>query len=97
MIANEPRYEKASDEMLAKQGKIVSLMERYIDSPYAVAATQAVDAVTGDPIDAMGVYEIGGFCWSTEDFFNFKRHGFVNYGSERAKAAFEHFLELVSK
>ena len=61
-----------------------------------IAAMKAVDAVTGEPIDAMGVYRHDGLCWSTEDFYNFKRYGLVDYGSERSISVFQHFLELVS-
>ena len=96
MILIKSKYEKASSEILAKQNEIVSLMEPYINHPEEVAAMKAVDAVAGEPIDAMGVYRHDGFCWSTEDFYNFKRYGLVNYGSERAIAVFQHFLELVS-
>ena len=96
MVLIKSKYEKASNEMLAKQSEIVSLMEPYINRPEAVAAMKAVDAVTGEPIDAMGVYRHDGFCWSTEDFYNFKRYGLVNYGSERSIAVFQHVLELVS-
>ena len=48
------------------------MMERYINCPEAVAAMRAGEAVTGEPIDAMGVYRHDGFCWSTEDLYNFK-------------------------
>lgn len=82
--------------MLAKQNEIVSLMEPYINCLEAIAAMKAVDAVTGEPIDAMGVYRHDGFYWSTEDFYNFKRYGLVNYGSERSISVFQHFLELAS-
>lgn len=53
MIPGKSKYEKASNEMLAKQNEIVSLMEPYINHPEAIAAMKAVDAVTGEPIDAM--------------------------------------------
>lgn len=96
MIPGKSKYEKASNEMFAKQNEIVSLMEPYINHPEAIAAMKAVDAVTGEPIDAMGVYRHDGFCWSTEDFYNFKRYGLVNYGNERSISVFQHFLELVS-
>ena len=96
MIPGKSKYEKASNEILAKQNEIVSMMERYINCPEAVAAMRAVDAVTGEPIDAMGVYRHDGFCWSTEDFYNFKRYGLVDYGSERSIAVFQHFLEIAS-
>lgn len=65
MIPGKSKYEKASNEILAKQNEIVSMMERYINCPEAVAAMRAVDAVTGESIDAMGVYRHDGFCWST--------------------------------
>lgn len=48
--------------MLAKQNEIVSLMEPYINCLEAIAAMKAVDAVTGEPIDAMGVCRHDGFC-----------------------------------
>lgn len=96
MIPGKSKYEKASNEILAKQNEIVSMMERYINRPEAVAAMRAVDAVTGEPIDAMGVYRHDGFYWSTEDFYNFKRYGLVDYGSECSIAVFQHFLEIVS-
>ena len=56
MIPGKSKYEKASNEILAKQNEIVSMMEPYINRPEAIAAMKAVDAVTGEPIDAMGVY-----------------------------------------
>lgn len=62
MIPGKSKYEKASNEMLAKQNEIVSLMEPYVNCPEAIAAMKAVGAVAGEPIDAMGVYRHDGFC-----------------------------------
>ena len=96
MIGREKRFEKASDDLLSMQMEIASAMERLSETPYAVASTQTYDMVTGERLGALCAYIHDGFGWTSEDLYNFKHYGLVDYGSEYAKAAFEHFLKLVS-
>ena len=97
MIGSEKRFEKASDALLSKQTEIASAMERLSETPFVVAATQTYDRVTGEQLGALCVYTHEGFDWTSEDLYNFKHYGLVDYSSEYAKAAFEHFLGLISK
>lgn len=97
MIGSEKRFEKASDDLLSMQTEIVSAMEPFSETPFVVAATQTYDRVTGEQLGALCVYTHEGFDWTSEDLYNFKHYGLVDYGSEYAKAAFEHFLGLISK
>ena len=96
MIGSEKRFEKASDDLLSMQMEIASAMERLSETPFVVAATQTYDRVTGEQLGALCVYTHEGFDWTSEDLYNFKHYGLVDYSSEYAKAAFEHFLKLVS-
>lgn len=97
MIGSEKRFEKASDDLLSMQTEIVSAMEPFSETPFVVAATQTYDRVTGEQLGALCAYIHDGFGWTSEDLCNFKHYGLVDYGSEYAKAAFEHFLGLISK
>lgn len=97
MIGSEKRFEKASDDLLSMQMEIASAMERLSETPFVVAATQTYDRVTGEQLGALCVYTHEGFDWTSEDLYNFKHYGLVDYSSEYAKAAFEHFLGLISK
>ena len=97
MIGREKRFEKASDDLLSMQTEIVSAMEPFSETPFVVAATQTYDRVTGEQLGALCVYTHEGFDWTSEDLYNFKYYGLVDYSSEYAKAAFEHFLGLISK
>lgn len=97
MIGREKRFEKASDDLLSMQTEIVSAMEPFSETPFMVAATQTYDRVTGEQLGALCVYTHEGFDWTSEDLYNFKHYGLVDYSSEYAKAAFEHFLGLISK
>lgn len=96
MIEDGKRFEKAGDALLSKQAEIVSVMEPFSETPFVVAATQTYDRVTGEQLGALCVFTHDGFDWTSEDFYNFKHYGLVDCNSEYAKAAFEHFLELVS-
>lgn len=96
MIEDGKRFEKAGDAILSKQEEIVSAMEPFSETPFVVAATQTYDRVTGEQLGALCVYTHEGFDWTSEDLYNFKHYGLVDCSSEYAKAAFEHFLELVS-
>lgn len=97
MIGSEKRFEKASDDLLSMQTETVSAMEPFSETPFVVAATQTYDRVTGEQLGALCVYTHEGFDWTSEDLYNFKHYGLVDYSSEYAKAAFEHFLGLISK
>jgi hypothetical protein len=97
LVEDGKKFEKASDALLFMRAEIASAMEPFSETPFVVAATQTYDRVTGEQLGAMCVYTRGGFDWTSEDLYNFKRYGLVDYSSECAKAAFEHFLELVSK
>ena len=97
MIGREKRFEKASDDLLSMQTEIVSAMEPFSETPFVVAATQTYDRVTGEQLGALCVYTHEGFDWTSEDLYNFKHYGLVDYSSKYAKAAFEHFLGLISK
>lgn len=97
MVGSEKRFEKASDDLLSMQTEIVSAMEPFSETPFVVAATQTYDRVTGEQLGALCVYAHEGFDWTSEDLYNFKHYGLVDYSSEYAKAAFEHFLGLISK
>lgn len=96
MIDDGKRFEKADDAILSKQTKIVSAMEPFSETPYAVASTQTYDRVTGEQLGALCAYIHDGYGWTSEDLYNFKHYGLVDYSSKYAKAAFEHFLELAS-
>ena len=97
MVGSEKRFEKASDDLLSMQTEIASAMEPFSETPFVVAATQTYDRVTGEQLGALCVYTHEGFDWTSEDLYNFKHYGLVDYSSEYAKAAFEHFLGLISK
>lgn len=97
MIDDGKRFKKAGDAILSMRAEIVSAMEPFSETPFAVAATQTYDRVTGERLGALCVYTHEGFDWTSEDLYNFKHYGLVDYSSEYAKAAFEHFLGLISK
>lgn len=94
MIDDGKRFEKAGDALLSKQAEIVSAMEPFSETPFVVAATQTYDRVTGERLGALCAYIHDGYGWTSEDLYNFKHYGLVDYNSEYAKAALEHFLEL---
>ena len=94
MIDDGKRFEKAGDALLSKQAEIVSAMEPFSETPYAVASTQTYDRVTGERLGALRAYIHDGYGWTSEDLYNFKHYGLVDRSSEYAKAAFEHFLKL---
>lgn len=94
MIDDGKRFEKACDALLSKQAEIVSAMEPFSETPYAVASTQTYDRVTGERLGALCAYIHDGYGWTSEDLYNFKHYGLVDRSSEYAKGAFEHFLEL---
>lgn len=94
MIDDGKRFEKAGDALLSKQAEIVSAMEPFSETPYAVASAQTYDRVTGERLGALCAYTHDGYGWTSEDLYNFKHYGLVDYSSEYAKGAFEHFLEL---
>lgn len=94
MIDDGKRFEKAGDALLSKQAEIVSAMEPFSETPYAVASTQTYDRVTGERLGALCAYTHDGYGWTSEDLYNFKHYGLVDCSSKYAKAALEHFLEL---
>lgn len=94
MIDDGKRFEKAGDALLSKRAEIVSAMEPFSETPFVVAATQTYDRVTGERLGALCAYTHEGFDWTSEDLYNFKHYGLVDYSSEYAKVAFGHFLEL---
>ena len=94
MIDDGKRFEKAGDALLSKQAEIVSAMESFSETPYAVASTQTYDRVTGERLGALCAYIHDGYGWTSEDLYNFKHYGLVDCSSKYAKAALEHFFEL---
>ena len=94
MIDDGKRFEKAGDALLSKQAEIVSAMEPFSETLYAVASTQTYDRVTGERLGALCAYIHDGYGWTSEDLYNFKHYGLVDCSSKYAKAALEHFFEL---
>ena len=79
MIDDGKIFEKASDALLSMQTEIASAMERLSETPYAVASTQTYDMVTGEQLGALCAYTHDGFGWTSEDLYNFKHYGLVDW------------------
>lgn len=93
-------YHEAPTRLLEKRVKLVSVMDRMMRDPVAVSATDAYDAVSGEPVGTEGAYGesldsvlAGGVSWTLTDYHNFKEHGVIVDGRE----AFERSLDSLLK
>ena len=91
-------YHEATGAVADNRDALVSFMERYLESPLAVAGSDAYDAVTGESIGTEGAYGesyddviAGGAFWTLTDFHNLKEHGIIIDGRD----AFERSLETM--
>lgn len=92
----EIAYHEAGAHVLAHKEQIIAEMRRHMDTPLAVAATNAIDVKTGERLGADGAYAVSmedaqadGPAWTTEDFHNFEKYGVVIDGHSEFEASLE--------